>query len=309
MKLARRCLRSRSHVLALVATLALAPACAGTKGAKGASAQPEAAVDPEEHAIFTGEGGAGSVADFVAAAADAALVAVGELHYHPVGSRIELEVLEAMAGQGPVALAMEFFERDTQADLDAYLAGTIDQATFVARTRQGEKYPATHGPLIEFCKARGIPVIAANAPRRLVTGYRKSGLAYDAYLASLPEAERALLPRSTTIRGDDFERRFLEFMGPERGPAFLKSMVLWNDAMAESIADFRAARPDHRVLLVVGVFHVAGKIGVITSYGERRPEEKSAVLVMEAVEGAKALGFEADDRGEGDLVVKLRPGE
>ena len=127
-------------------------------------------------------------------------------------------------------------------------------------------------------------------------------------LASLPAEDRALLPRSTTIRGDAFERRFLDFMGPERGPAFLKSMVLWNDAMAESIADFRATHPEHRVMLVVGVFHVAGKIGLVTSYAERRPGEPSAVLVMEQVEAGE-LSFEEDDRGEGDLIVKVRPGD
>ena len=246
---------------------------------------------------------------FLTEVADVDFVAIGELHYHPVGSRVELAVLEGMAAQGrPVALAMEFFERDTQAAVDAYLAGEIDRAALIERTKRDERYAATHGPLIDLCKAQGIPVIAANAPRPLVTAYRKSGIdAYEEWLATLSDADRALLPRASEVRDDAFKRRFIDFMGPERGPAFLKSMVLWNDAMAEAAADFREAHPDRRVLLVVGGFHVAGKIGLITSYLERRPDDRAAVLLMDQVEEGP-LEFTADDAGEADLLLKVRPG-
>ncbi|MEZ4382838.1 MAG: ChaN family lipoprotein [Nannocystaceae bacterium] len=297
---------ARSGLVAL--TLALAPGCAGQ--GRGEAAAPEAApaVSPEEHAFFTAQGEAGSLDAFLAAIEGVDLVAFGELHYHPVGSRVELAVLEGMAAQGrPVALAMEFFERDTQAAVDDYLAGVIDRAALVERTQRDARYDASHGPLIDLCKAKGIPVIAANAPRPLVTAYRKSGIdAYADWLATRSEDERALLPRSSEIRDDAFTRRFLEFMGPKRGPAFLKSMVLWNDAMAEAAADFRAAHPEHRVLLVVGGFHVAGKLGLITSYLERRPDDRAAILLMDQVDEGP-LAFTADDAGEADLLLKVRP--
>jgi uncharacterized iron-regulated protein len=305
--------RSRGGGRALLVALALAsaPACAGKakSGEATSPARDAPAVDPEEHAFFAADGGAGSLEAFLVAVAEVDFVAIGELHYHPVGSRVELAVLEGMAAQGrPVALAMEFFERDTQAAVDAYLAGEIDRAALIERTARDERYAATHGPLIDLCKARGIPVIAANAPRPLVTAYRKSGIdAYDAWLATLSDADRALLPRSSVVRDDAFARRFLDFMGPKRGPAFLKSMVLWNDAMAEAAADFRETHPEHRVLLVVGGFHVAGKIGLITSYLERRPGDRAAVLLMDQVEEGP-LEFAADDAGEADLLLKVRPG-
>jgi uncharacterized iron-regulated protein len=292
----------------VLSTLLLLPATLGgcTKPSTGESTTPDdaaAAVDPSEHAFFDGEGNPAELATFIAGLAD---VGFGELHYHDIGSRVELEVLRGMAGQErPVALAMEFFEADHQAALDEYLGGDIDEATFRERTKRDDKYETSHRPLIEFAKEHQIPVIAANAPRHLVTGYRKAGgKDYAGYLASLPEEDRALMPRTSVPPDDDFKRRFMDLMGPKRGPAFYPSMCLWNDAMAESAADFREAHPEHRILLVVGGFHVAKHLGTVTQYQNRRPDDSVRVLMMAPVEGP--MTFSEGDRDESDLVLKVR---
>ena len=303
-------MRHRAPVrLALAAVLG-----AGCSAPRGGGASPPDAtarpVDPDAHAFYDAEGHPASFEAFVAGLAEVDFVAFGEFHDHPVASRYELALLEAMAAQPrPVALAMEFFETDMQADLDRYLAGEIDEATFRERTRRNDRYDASHRPLIEFCRRNGIPVLAANAPRRLVRAYRKSGAeSYQAFLASLPPEDRALLPPMAGPRDEAFEARFMEFMGPERGPAFYPSMALWNDAMADSVARFRTEHPDHRVLLVVGGFHVAGHLGTITQYRARRPDDSVRVLLMVAGEGGD-LRFSEDDRGEGDLLLKVVPHE
>lgn len=262
---------------------------------------PPAAKGPDA-AYYDGAGATSSVDAFVAQARAADFVAFGELHEHPVASRLELAMVQALLQAGrPFALAMEFFERDTQPAIDDYFAGRIDEATFVQRTERNEAYASSHRPLVEACREAGATVIAANAPRRLVTAYRKSGLPYDEWLASVPQAERPLLPARSVPPHDEHERRFLALMGPERGPPFFRSMALWNDAMAESCASHRDAHPDAIVMLVVGAFHVAGRLGTVTAYRERRSEDRIAVLTMK--EGGVA--FADDDRDEGDLVVKL----
>ena len=262
-----------------------------------------------EHALYEGRTGAPmDLADFVGAAGDADFVVFGELHGHPVGARYELDLLRALArGDRPLVLAMEFFEADQQADLDAYLAGALDEAAFRERTHRTDVYDRGHRALIELCKTRGIPVLAANAPRRLVRGYRTfGGSSYDAYLASLSSEDRALLPRSVTPPSDAFRRKFLDFMGPKRGPAFLPSMLLWNDAMAESAAEARARDPRVRVLLVVGAFHVAGGLGLVESYRARRPDDTVQTLVMVPVSDGP-LHLRDEQRGEGDAVLLVRP--
>lgn len=290
------------------------PACPTWAAAPPSAARPEATPAGTSggtaglvSAVY--DGMTGEPADIETAAAgwgDVDLVAFGEIHGNLEGARHQLLLLQALAKhERPLAVAMEFFERDTQADLDAYLAGTLPKAAFLKQTKRNKAYAATHGPLIEFCKANGIPVIAANAPRRLVTGYRKFDGDYEAYLASLSEADRALLPEETSELDDEYRERFMKLMGPKRGPSFFKSQSLWDDAMAEAIVDFRAEHPQHRVLLIVGGFHVHKGGGTITKYKLRRGKHDVRVVSMD-LDKDPALPFRESDRGAGDLILKVR---
>ena len=67
----------------------------------------------------------------------------------------------AAATDDHVVLSLEQFERDAQPALDDYLAGRIDEAAFLAKARPWGNYREAYRPLIEFCKARGLPVVAA----------------------------------------------------------------------------------------------------------------------------------------------------
>ena len=90
--------------------------------------------------------------------------------------------------------------------------------------------------------------------------------------------------------------------------SFFRGQTLWDDAMAESIARYRDANPGHRVLLVVGAFHVAGRLGTITKVLARRPGDRVALLTMGAAEEPD-LPFAEEDRGAGDAVLKVHPPE
>jgi uncharacterized iron-regulated protein len=291
--------------------------CAPIVGASASLPSPTSAPTPvptptppapaRAFALYDGTGAPSSLEAFLAASKDADLVAFGELHGHLVGAEMQRKVLEAMAaGPRPVALALEFVERDVQGALDAYLAGRIPEAEFVKTARQGPAYATTHRPLVEFAKARRLAVIAANAPRRLVTPFRKADTTYAEYLASLPEADRGFLPVRATIATGPYLERFTKLMGDERGARLIRGQSLWDDAMAEAVASHRAAFPDARVLLIVGGFHVAGRLGTITKYTSRRPDDRVAVLVMTHGQ-SPALAFDPEDRGEGDAILVVVP--
>jgi uncharacterized iron-regulated protein len=282
-----------------------APVAAYAAAAPAPVAPPAPATPSRPFALYDAEGRPTTFEAFLEGSRDADLVAIGELHGHPVGADFELRTLTALAATGrPLALAMEFFERDVQQALDDYLAGKSAEADFVKATRQSPAYAKTHRPLIEFAKAKGIPVIAANAPRRLVTEYRKGEKPYAEYLSGLSEADRGFLPAETTLATGPYFDRWSKLMGPERGPRLLKGQSLWDDAMADAVATYRAAHPDHRVLLVVGGFHVAGRLGTITKYAERRPGDRVRLMVMSAGTPPD-LAFDPADRGEGDLILTV----
>lgn len=263
-------------------------------------------LSPTARAIFTGAGETLSAEALHAQVGAADVVLFGELHGNAAGSQLQAELLGRLveAKGRPVALAMEFFERDVQADLDAYLAGELEEAAFLERTRQGRAYATSHRPLVEMCKAHGIPVIAANAPRPLVSGFRKTEDDYATYLEGLTEAERASLPRTTTRPDDAYRKRFMQLMGPKRGPSFFRSQALWDDAMAEAVTDFRAGHPDHLVVLIVGAFHVGGDGGTLTKIRARRPDDRLFSLILSPAADER-LRFDPDERGAADAVVMV----
>jgi uncharacterized iron-regulated protein len=295
------------RALPLLLAASILPACVGTAPRR---APPRPASRPPTKASALRDGASGApttLRAFLDRAEDADLVVFGEHHDDAVGSRHELEVLEGLAeAKRPVALAMEFFERDQQADLDAYLAGKLPEAEFRERTARSKGYEKSHRPLVEWAKGHGVPVIAANAPRRLVTAYRKSALGYEEWKASLPEADRGLLPRTTEVLEDAYKERFLALMGPERGPRLFKAQALWDDAMAEAIADFRQAQPERRVMLVVGAFHARGRGGVVTKFLRRRPFDGVALLSMAHGRGHD-LAVEPEDLGSADALLLVPP--
>lgn len=267
---------------------------------------PEAAPQARPEALY--DGNAGKPESLLVAAdswQDADLVAFGELHGHPVGARHQLALLKAMAEQDrPVAMAMEFLERDDQAAVDAYLAGEIDHETFQKRAGMKPPYGRTHGPLMEYCKDHDIPVIAANAPRRLVSAYRKQDEDYETWKASLPAADQAFLPEETSVLDDEYSAKFMRLMGEARGTSFFRSQSLWDDSMAEAMVDFKADHPDHRILFIVGAFHVTKGLGTITKYRMRRGKDEVRILTM-TMDADPSLGFKDHDLGLGDLVLKV----
>ena len=279
------------------------------------------------------------------AAAD--VVLFGEEHSDTVCNQLQAQLLSALAARPrPVALAMEFFEADTQPSLDAYLADRIAEPPFRTQTRQRRAYVRSHRPLIEFCRALRIPVIAANAPRSLVRQYRKSDLAYAEFRAALDPTDQRWLPRTCEHIGGAYAERFRAVMadhGPTMPPraeptattapaesqpttapamtttapvsqpamsmpgrdmtaAFYRAHLLWDEAMAESLASFRERFGRRRVMLIVGVFHVAHDGGTATKFRRRRPYDNVTTIVYHATPDV-TLPFNEEDRHAGDIVI------
>src|SRR4030043_783076 len=98
---------------------------------------------------------------------DHTVIFIGEEHESRVSHNAELTILKGLAERDPnLVLALEMFERDVQDVLDAYLKGKISEKKFLKQSRPWPNYLEDYRPLIEFAKKKGMPVIAANIPRR-----------------------------------------------------------------------------------------------------------------------------------------------
>jgi uncharacterized iron-regulated protein len=225
------------------------------------------------------------------AAARADVVFVGEQHDDRAAHRFQLDLLQALGERGrPVVLAMEMFDRDVQPSLDAYLAGRIGEPEMLGRARPWPNYRRDYRPLVEFARARGWPVAAANAPRPLAAGIARRGLAA---LETLSAADRRHLAAELQCGRGAYREKFMAEMRdmtghdrtggppPDLGRMF-EAQCVRDEAMAETVAARLA--PGRTVVHLNGAFHSDEGLGAVERLRRRRPETR--ILVLSVAKGA-----------------------
>jgi uncharacterized iron-regulated protein len=101
------------------------------------------------------------------------------------------------------------FERDTQSDVDSYLAGKVSEEEFLKSSRPWPRYATDYRPLVELAKAQGWPVVASNVPRRLASSVAKTGLTA---LDTLTPTDRAWAATDIQCPRDAYFDRFADEM-------------------------------------------------------------------------------------------------
>ena len=303
----------------------------------------DTAYHPGAYRVYTGGGRPATLEDLVRAMAPVRVVYIGETHDDPTGHMLELELLtraadayghpapEATVTAGtssagrPLALSLEFFERDAQLPLDEYLAGLISESSFKAASRPWERYATDYRPLIELAKARHLPVIAANAPRRYVTLVTQRGREPLDSLSDQAKVLLAPLPygKASPEYRDQWIATIAEVMAQEgkkcgipveHGAAApmgshgamahqLDGQVLWDATMASSIARYLQAHPTGMVLHMVGGFHVERNTGIPEQLRSYIPGVRSMIVSLRPVDDVAK--FEPAPAGEwGDFVIQ-----
>ncbi|TXH21136.1 MAG: hypothetical protein E6Q99_10225 [Elusimicrobia bacterium] len=227
--------------------------------------------------VRDGTSGAPVAADrLIARLAAARAIYVGEHHNDALSHHAQLFVLAEvyrLAEDGhDVAVGLEMLPRRLQPQLDAYLAGAVDEQGFLAAVDWSRTWGfdfALYRPLFDFCRTHGLRMYALNAPRDLPRAVRQKGL------AGLTSAEQALLPSGAPWPMPDPHRRFVRAIfdqhpaDPKADPAlreaafdrFYTAQLVWDESMAQAVADIlrpgpENPRPPRRLVVLAGVGHV-----------------------------------------------------
>jgi uncharacterized iron-regulated protein len=283
---------------------------------------------PRGYAMFEGE--TGHVAtwdDLLEGVAWADVIFLGEVHDHGEGHAVQTALVEDALDRHPgAAISMEMFERNEQADVDAYLRGEIDVTALVERTKslgwgapadeseedkskRRELWDRYYQPTVDAAKRHGAPVIAANAPREFVRKARTEG--FEA-LRALPSDQRKLFEIPDALEEGIYRRRFNEVMlrdgesisDPEvrsRIDNGFRSQQVWDTTMGRSVAQaFERVPPATKVIHLVGGFHVDNRGGTVTRLLEARPQ--SRVLTVQVIPDA-SRSLRPEDRRRADIVI------
>jgi uncharacterized iron-regulated protein len=227
-------------------------------------------------------------------AGDARIVYLGETHDNPASHRLELQVLQALAERHPgrQALGMEIFVRSQQPALDRWVAGLLDEKTFLKEAHWFENWKsdfAYYRDLLNFARERKIPVIALNAEKSLVTAVR--GKRPD----QLSAEEQAALPQLDMT--DPYQRGLAAAIFGDKShgelvqEGFARAQTVWDETMAESVARLLSspAGADKHLLVIAGGYHVSYGFGIPRRVFRRLPA--SYVII-----GGTEIDIPADKR-------------
>ncbi len=182
--------------------------------------------------------------ELLARAAAVRHVILGETHDNPEHHRLQREVLEALAARGAKrVLAMEQFDSEHQAAIDAAIAKGADAEAIADAgrfDREGWDWPL-YRPLVEFARARGWPLVAANLSRP-----EARAIVADLTRSGLPAADASL---KNALETDIAESHCRQRPDPER----LTGMVEAQRARDARLA--RSLEPHEKTVLVTGNGH------------------------------------------------------
>ena len=152
------------------------------------------AQEKSPYALFTKSGQQTTYAKLLDAAAKSEVVLFGEYHDNSIVHWLEFELAKDLAAKAPLTLGAEMFEADNQSQLNAYLAGTINQKQLDSTARLWPNYKTDYKPLVDWAKEKSLPFIATNVPRKYASLVYKKGLETLLELSDQEKAWMAPLP-------------------------------------------------------------------------------------------------------------------
>nr|WP_290221581.1 ChaN family lipoprotein [Trichocoleus desertorum] len=196
------------------------------------------------------------------AAAD--VVYLGETHDSPADHRAQLNIIQALHQKKPqLAIALEMFQRPYQPALDRYLAGKITEAELRQQSQFDQRWGYDweyYAPILRFAKANRLSVIALNTPTEVTRKVARQGL------GSLTASDRQFIPPASEIRTDNkaYRQRIQKFYteihqghsSSNNFEQFFQAQVLWDETMADRIAQFATTYPNHQIVVLAGQGHI-----------------------------------------------------
>lgn len=235
------------------------------------------------------------------AKADALLL--GEIHDNPLHHRLQLKVLQSMADRRAPALAMEQFDSEHQAALDAAQARPDASAETLADagqlSRDGWGWPL-YEPLVAEAVKRRLPVVAINLSR---AGARQ--VAREGFAGMPAGAGREVVEAPwTAARQATMEALITEghcgHVSPEVLAMIVRAQRSRDAIMAERIAPLLS----RGVVAILGGGHARRDLAVPIYLARLAPQARVlSVGLVEVQAGANAPGdYPAVAEGQFDLV-------
>ncbi len=233
--------------------------------------EPAAGVEPKKTS---------NLAEIIDTIAGSPLILIGERHTNYEDHKVELSVIMGLHEKGrKFAIGMEMFQEPFQNVVNEYLAGSIDERQFLKKTEYFKRWGFDYNlyrEIIEFARAKGIPIVALNQRTEIMDKVAMGGL--DA----LSPEERKEIPQDMNMADEPYKKR-LRAVYEDHPPGttfanFYQSQILWDETMAHSAARFLEERPDYQLVVLAGVEHIMYGSGIPSRVHRLTDREYSTLI-------------------------------
>ncbi|MBH0039310.1 ChaN family lipoprotein [Pseudoalteromonas sp. SWN166] len=204
---------------------------------------------------------------------NADVVLVGEWHTHPGVHLFQAELFEQLSvGNKRTALSLEQFSRADQHILNQFVKGEIGEQYLIDNTQAWPNYKSDYRALVELAKTNNSDVIAANAPKNIVTCVGRQGISY---LNKLDETQQSYIASTIDTSPSEYKQRFMASMhhgSPSQNENYFSAQVAWDETMGESIVNYITAHKNTQVMHIAGDFHVKNGEGIARVIKRLAPE-------------------------------------
>jgi uncharacterized iron-regulated protein len=202
--------------------------------------------------------------EIIDAISDKPVILIGERHTNYEDHKVELAVIAGLYKKGrKVTIGMEMFQRPFQTAIDGYLSSALDEREFLEKTEYFKRWQFDYNyyrEIIEYARAKGIPIIALNQRKEIIEKVSRGGL--DALSAE----ERKEIPPDMDMSNESYKQRLKEvYENHPRGSTFenfYQSQILWDETMAHSAARVLEEKPDVQMVVLAGVDHISYSYGI-----------------------------------------------
>ena len=229
------------------------------------------------------------------------VIYAGERHMNYEDHQTQMKIIMNLHERGhKFAIGMEMFQRPFQKDINDYLSGALNEKEFLKRTQYFRRWQFDYNlyrEIIEYAKAKKIPIIALNLWTEIVKKVSTDGL------DSLTDIERAELPESMDMSDEEYRKRLEEIFRQHKSREnktfenFYQAQILWDETMARSIDEFLRKNPGYQMIVLAGAGHIMYGSGIPKR--AYRLNKKDYVIVLP--------GGEFIETDIGDYLVTAEP--
>jgi uncharacterized iron-regulated protein len=244
------------------------------------SRPPVRAIKPDAHA---------TIDDIIPQLASSRIIYVGEKHDRFAHHTNQLHVIKKMHEAGyKLAVGMEMFQKPYQQVVDDYLAGRIDEYTFLKKTEYFGRWRYDfnlYKPIIDYLKQEGIPLVALNIEGDLTRKVAREGM------YGLPDKQKKQLPSDMNFSNETYRKDLSKVFVVHNKQEdlqdfnyFLQAQMLWDEGMAESAHRFLTNHPELKMVILAGNGHIRHKYGIPDRLYRRSHEPFTVVVQDEEIE-------------------------